>query len=186
MKRYTVEQSSFAHLLFADTRLAALWLVVRLYLGYEWLMAGWEKFQNPAWFGPDAGSAISGFAQGALHKTAAFCTNAASCHPDVQDWYAFFLQHTLVTHPYLWSHLITLGELAVGLGLLVGCLTGLAAFFGVFMNLNFLLAGSVSLNPVMATFGILLVLAHRVAGYWGCDRYVTPFVRRTFGRARGG
>jgi thiosulfate dehydrogenase [quinone] large subunit len=177
MKR-SIEVSSLYYSLFADKKLAGLWFIIRVYLGYEWLMAGWEKFTNPAWWGDSAGSAITGFAQGALHKTAAFCTNAASCHPDVQDWYASFIQATLIAHPVFWSYFVTLGEMAVGLGLILGCFTGLAALSGVFMNLNFMLAGSVSVNPIWATIGLFIVLARRIAGYWGADRFVLPFIRK--------
>ena len=175
----TIQTSSLAYFFTADTRSAALWLIARVWLGYEWFMAGWEKFVNPVWWGPDAGAAISGFAQGALHKTAEFCANPAACHPDVQWWYADFIQQTLVAHQYFWSHLIVLGELAVGFGLIVGCLTGIAAFFGVLMNLNFMLAGTVSMNPIWATVGIHIILAWRVAGYWGADRYVLPLLHRS-------
>ena len=171
MSKYSIEKSPFSYFFTADARSASLWFIVRVYLGYEWLMAGWEKFQNPVWFGHDAGPAITGFAKGALAKT-------SGAHPDVQWWYADFLQQTLIAHPYFWSHLITLGELTVGLGLIFGCLTGVAAFGGVLMNLNFLLAGSVSVNPIWAALGILLMLSWRVAGYWGVDRYVLPFLRR--------
>ena len=187
MKRYLVEESPFAHFFTADTRSAPLWFLVRLWLGWNWLEAGWEKFNNPAWWGSDAGPAISGFAQGALHKTAEYCTNPAACHPDVQDWYANFIQVTLVAHPAFWSHLITFGEIAVGLGLILGLFTGLAALSGTFMNLNFMLAGTVSANPIWAAVGILIVLARRVAGYWGADRYVLPFLKKYFGpRTRAG
>ena len=180
----TIQTSSLVYFFTADTRSAALWLIARVWLGYEWFMAGWEKFQNPVWWGNDAGAAISGFAQGALHKTAEFCANPAACHPDVQGWYSGFIQQTLVAHPYFWSHLITLGEMAVGVGLILGCLTGLAAFFGILMNLNFMLAGTVSMNPIWATVGILIILAWRVAGYWGADRYVLPILSRSV-RSRG-
>lgn len=186
MKQYTIERSALSYFFTADTRSAPLWFIVRVYLGWQWFEAGWGKFQNPAWFGPDAGGAISGFAQGALHKTATYCTNAAACHPDVQDWYAAFLQNTLLAHPYLWSHMITLGEMAVGLGLIVGCLTGVAAFFGILMNLDFMLAGSISVNPIWFVLGLGIVLAWRVSGYWGADRYVLPFLRHYVGRRRQG
>jgi thiosulfate dehydrogenase [quinone] large subunit len=32
-----------ARFLFADTHMALLWLLVRLYAGYQWLVAGLEK-----------------------------------------------------------------------------------------------------------------------------------------------
>jgi thiosulfate dehydrogenase [quinone] large subunit len=70
--------------------------------------------------------------------------------------------------------LITFGELAVGVGLVLGALTGIAAFFGALMNMSFLLAGSASTNPVLFTMAIGLILAWRVAGYYGLDRYLLP------------
>ena len=65
-----IPEPPIARFLFADTRLAIFWTIIRLYVGYEWLVAGWGKFTNPAgvWVGPKAGSAIVGFAQGALKK----------------------------------------------------------------------------------------------------------------------
>ena len=72
--------------------------------------------------------------------------------------------------------LITFGEMAVGLGLLFGCLTGFAAFFGALMNMSFLLAGSASTNPVLFTLAIGLILAWKVAGYYGVDRYLLPML----------
>ena len=69
---------------------------------------------------------------------------------------------------------ITFGEIAIGLGLLFGALTGIAAFFGALMNMSFLLAGSASTNPVLFTMAVGLMLAWRVAGYYGLDRYLLP------------
>ncbi|MHB8646765.1 MAG: hypothetical protein ACYDAR_13325 [Thermomicrobiales bacterium] len=62
----------------------------------------------------------------------------------------------------------------VGIGLIVGGLTGIAAFFGALMNMSFLLAGSASTNPVLFTLAILLMLGWQVAGYWGADRFILP------------
>ena len=76
----------------------------------------------------------------------------------------------------LFAYLVTFGEVLIGLGLIFGVLTGIAAFFGVFMNLNFLLAGAVSINPIIGTLALLLVLAWRVAGYYGVDRYLLPLL----------
>ena len=60
--------------------------------------------------------------------------------------------------------------------LLFGALTGIAAFFGAFMNMSFLLAGSASTNPVLFTFAIGLILAWKVAGYYGVDRWLLPML----------
>lgn len=170
MNTYTISQPRLTHFFTADTASAPFWLLVRLYLGYGWLMAGWEKVMNPAWFGSEAGAAVQGFVQGALGKT-------VGAHPDVQMWYASFLQNAVLPYPAAWANAIAVGEVLVGLGLIVGLFTGLAAFFGFFMNLNFLLAGTVSVNPIWLILALLIMLAHRVAGHWGLDRYAKPFFR---------
>src|SRR5262249_4276849 len=118
---------------------------------------------------PNAGASVKGFAQFAL-------TKASGEHPAVQGWYADFLRTLVIPHAGLWAYLVTFGEVAVGLGLLVGALTGIAAFFGVVMNFNYLLAGTVSINPLLGVLGLLLVLAWRVAGYYGVDRYLLPLL----------
>jgi thiosulfate dehydrogenase (quinone) large subunit len=177
MGNHTVELSPLSHFLTINPASAPLWLIVRLYVGYEWIVAGWEKITNPAWFGSGAGAALNGFVQGALAKT-------VGAHPDVQMWYASFLKGAVLPHLVSWSNAIAVGELLVGVGLIVGCVTGAAAFFGLFMNLNFMLVGTVSINPILFTLSIGLVLAWRVAGYWGLDRFVLPHAYPKFRRYR--
>ncbi len=155
--------------LFEDVRTAPLWTLVRLYLGWEWLMSGIGKVGSPAWTGDQAGAAITGFVRGALEKT-------AGEHPDVQGWYAWFLQNVVLSAPAVWSYLIVFGELLVGITLLVGLFTGIAAFFGGVMNANFLLSGTVSTNPIMLACALVLIPAWRVAGWYGLDRWVLPRV----------
>jgi thiosulfate dehydrogenase [quinone] large subunit len=162
-----IEDSPLARTLFGDVRWAWIWLILRLYAGYEWLNAATDKWQSPAWTGPKAGAAIQGFAQGALQQT-------GGAHPNVQGWYAWFLQHAVLTAPVFWSYLITVGETLVGIALVVGIFTGIAALFGAFMNYNYLLSGAVSSNPILLLIALLLVLAWKTAGWWGLDRWVLP------------
>lgn len=162
-----IEDPPVARFLFSDVRMSWLWLILRLYAGYEWLTAGLTKVQSPAWTGAAAGTAITGFVNGALKKT-------GGDHPDVQAWYATFLQNVVLPHASFWSHLVAWGELLVGIALLIGLFTGIAAFFGGFMNMNYLLAGTVSTNPVLLMIAMLLVLAWRTAGWLGLDRWVLP------------
>ena len=44
------------------------------------------------------------------------------------------------------------------------------------MNMSFLLAGSASTNPVLFTLAIGLILAWKVAGYYGVDRWLLPML----------
>jgi DoxX. len=97
--------------------------------------------------------------------------------PISYDWYKDFINFLLNGHHEGWfAYVITFGEIAVGIGLIVGALTGVAAFFGALMNMSFLLAGSASSNPVLFTAAIGLILAWRVAGYYGVDRYLLPML----------
>lgn len=148
-----------------STGSSALWFVVRMYVGAEWLLAGWEKVLSPAW--GTSGKALSGFVAGALAKT-------SGANPAVQGWYASFLHDFVLPNAGLFSFLVTWGEVAVGLGILLGILTGIAAGFGVLMNLNYLLAGTVSVNPILGMVGLFLVFSWRVCGWIGLDRWLLP------------
>ena len=164
-----IPEPPFSRFLFADTRLALLWLVLRVYIGWEWLTAGYAKIMSPVWVGPKAGVAISGFLHGALSKT-------TGPHPDVAGWYAAFINGFALPHAVLFSYMVSFGELLVGIGLILGLFTGIAAFFGGFMNMNYLFAGTISTNPFMFVIELLLILAWRVAGWWGLDRVALPLL----------
>jgi thiosulfate dehydrogenase [quinone] large subunit len=69
---------------------------------------------------------------------------------------------------------VSFGELLVGVALILGIFTGLAAFFGSFMNVNYLLAGSISTNPLLFIFATWIVLAWKTAGWIGVDRWILP------------
>jgi len=82
----------------------------------------------------------------------------------------------VVPNASLFATLVALGEFAVGLGLLVGLLTGIAAFGAVFLNANFVLAGALGSNPALIVLGALLALAWRNAGWIGLDRWLLPSI----------
>ena len=105
--RVQVSEPPIAQFFLADTRLAWLWLIIRVYAGYQWLTAGLEKFGNPVWTGDQAGTSITGFVTGALKLT-------GSAHPSVPGWYAAFLQAVVLPNAAVWSYLIVFGEIAVG------------------------------------------------------------------------
>ncbi len=164
-QKYIVTDPPFAQSLFGDWRWAWLWLVIRLYIGYEWLLAGYDKIISPAWVGSQAGTALRGFLNNAISLT-------GGAHPAVQAWYAAFLKAVILPAVGFWSYVVAFGETLVGLGLIVGIFTGIAAFFGFFMNMNYLLAGSVSTNPILLFLSIFIILAWKTAGWWGLDRWV--------------
>jgi len=158
--------------IFSDTRMAPLWAVARLYLGYQWLLAGWHKlWGEERWVnvpGPD-GLPLSGFWERAI-------SIPEEGRPAiVYDWYRDFLQYMLNHEWYQWfAWVIALGEVLAGVALIVGVFTGLAALGGAFMNFNFMLAGSASTNPVLFVLAILILFGWKVAGWIGIDRWLLP------------
>jgi thiosulfate dehydrogenase [quinone] large subunit len=166
-----IQDPPIARFLFQSTKASWLWLIVRLYVGYEFLEAGYHKFTDPAWMN-GTGQGILGF------WTRAVAIPDAPARPLITfDWYRNFLQVLIDTNSAGWfSYLIVFGELFVGIGLIVGAFVGLAAAGGLLLNLAFLLAGTTSTNPVLAVLGVLLVLAWKNAGYIGLGRYLLPML----------
>ena len=154
-----------ARLLFSSTRLSWLWFIIRVYLGWQWLTAGWEKFNNPAWL--QTGEALKGF------WTRAVQIPETGRAPIAYDWYRDFIQLMLNQEWFTWfAKVIIFGELAIGLALILGAFVGLAAFGGALLNWNFIMAGTASTNAVLFTLAVLLMLAWKVAGWYGLDRFL--------------
>lgn len=150
--------------LMGNTWFSILWLPLRFYIGMAFLSAGEHKIRG-TW---DTGAALKGYWTGAIGT-------ADQPGKAYYGWYKDFLQYMLNHHWYTWfADLVMWGEVLVGIGLIVGALVGVAAFFGTFLNMNFLMAGTVSTNPVLFGLGVFLVLGWKVAGYFGIDRYLLP------------
>ena len=164
-----IEGPAFTRFLFSNSQAGLFWLPIRLFLGFSWIEAGWHKLTGGGWI--DGGAALRGYWEGA----AKIPENGRP--PITYEWYRDFINTLLTGHHETWfAWVITFGELAIGVALIIGMLTGVAAFFGAFMNMSFLLAGSASTNPVLFTLAIGLMLAWKVAGYYGVDRYLLPML----------
>lgn len=165
-----VEQPALSRFLFHDTRSAPLWLAIRLYLGFSWLEAGWHKVTDPKW--TETGVALQGY-----WKNAVAINPQTQKGPITYDWFRHFLQFMLENNWHTWfGKVIAYGELLVGIGIIVGGLVGIAAFFGALMNMSFMLAGTASTNPILLILSIFLMLGWQVAGYWGFDRFILPMI----------
>lgn len=166
---HVVDEPRLVYRLLNDTRAAWLWLVPRLWLGYRWTDASLHKLGNRAW--TKTGEALRGFWLGAT------AIPETGRPPIAFDWYREFLQAMLDAGAYTWfAKLIAYGELLVGIALIIGAFTGIAAFFGAFMNWNFMLAGSASINPVLFVTAVGLILAWKVAGLVGFDQILLPLL----------
>ncbi|WML43953.1 DoxX family protein [Neobacillus sp. PS3-40] len=153
---------------------AAILTVLRLYLGYEWLTAGYHKLSS-------GGFEAAGFLKGAIANPVK--------GPDgsiVYATYVGFLKHFALPNAHLFNTIIPLGEFLVGLGLILGCLTTAAAFFALVMNFSYLMAGTVSSNPLDILLGVIILAAGYNAGRIGLDRLVIPFIRKMISKENPG
>lgn len=164
-----VQDPPFAQTLFNDTRSSILWLVLRIWLGYQWVEAGLHKISAPEW--TQTGVALKGFWEKAV-------VIPDTGRPAISfDWYRSFIQFLLDHQSYVWfAKLVAYGEFLVGVALIIGLFTGIAALLGGFMNWNFIMAGSASTNGYLFFISVLLVLAWKVAGYIGVDYFLLPYL----------
>lgn len=146
-----------------------IWLVLRLYVGYEWLHAGWGKVTGDKPF--DA----TGFLKGAIAKSVPASPGAK---PVVQAWWGDFLNGFALPNAKLFNFLIPWGEVLVGLALMVGFASIFAAVMGMVMNFAFLLSGTTSSNPnLLALQFVMVALGGAYAGYIGVDYWFRPIFR---------
>ncbi len=161
-----------------NTWLSVAWLPLRFVLGIHWLQAGWHKTQDIGWAKSgtvdgefvERGSSMKGFLMGAYTPNPE--TGATKA---VFGWYGDFLKFMVDNNWTSWfGPMVAWGETLIGIGLLLGGLVGIAAFFGTLMNMSFMLAGTVSANPWMFALTVFIILGWKVAGHFGLDRWLLP------------
>jgi uncharacterized membrane protein YphA (DoxX/SURF4 family) len=107
--------------------------VLRIYVGYYLFFQGIGKFQRNFpkgdWIGRQIGDIAS---------------------LDLYPWYKTLLRSYVVPHSELFGYLVMIGEIAVGVCLLLGLFTRLSAFVGLVMLINYYL------GPGMARGGYML------------------------------
>lgn len=164
-KGEVVQDPPLVQKLLNDPRAGWLWLPLRIWLGYQWYQAATHKISDPEWV--QTGVALKAFWERIV-------VIPETGRPPISfDWYRGFIQGMLDAQAYTWfAKLVAYGELLIGIALIIGAFTGIAAFFGGFMNWNFMMAGSASTNPMLFTIAVLLILAWKVAGYIGADYFL--------------
>ena len=145
---------------------AGILAIIRIYIGYQFLHAGYGKLTS-------GGFDASGFLKGAI-------ASSTGEHPAVQGWWATFLEQVALPNADLFSFLVQWGEVLVGIALILGLLTNFATLMGMVMNFSFLFSGTVSTNGQMILLAFFVLVAGANAGKFGLDRYVMPYVRKQF------
>nr|HET6903462.1 TQO small subunit DoxD [Ktedonobacteraceae bacterium] len=152
-------------------------LPLRLFLGITFIYAGIQKLTDPQFFDPKArgyiGKQIIDFASGSpLHN---------------------FLIQVAVPHAHLFGLLVAFGEIAIGIGTILGLLFRPAAFFGLLLSLTFFLTATWRVFPYFYGADIvfvfcwltLLIAGPSNTGLPALDdvfapRYLSPLQRKRF------
>ncbi len=118
-------------------------LPLRLFLGITFVYAGIQKLTDPQYFNPPAagfiGKQIMSFASGSpIHN---------------------FLIHVALPHAMFFGALVAFGEIAIGIGTLLGFLLRPAAFFGALLSLMFFLSASWRVHPYFYGADIVFVFS---------------------------
>ncbi|MGD0705389.1 MAG: DoxX family protein [Trebonia sp.] len=163
--------------LYRSKAASVLWLVARLWLGYGWLNAGYQKLwgSEKAVFWNGGGAGVKGFATAGVTGSTAGKGAGAS-----YGWWAAFLHNFVVPNASWIAKLVTVSELVIGVLLILGLFTGLAAVAGLSLNLVYMFTGSAGVNPAYAIVAVFLILAWRNAGYLGLDRLALPMIGNRF------
>ena len=160
-----------------ESNVAAILLVVlRVYVGWAWLKAGWGKATTEG--GYSAAGFITRVAEAPVMKG----------EDMIYPTYTWFLNSIVIDMNMtgLFSFLVAYGEVLVGLGLILGGLTCWAAFFGMVMNFAFMFAGTISTNPWNVLCEMPILFAGYNAGKYGLDYFIYPYVTKLFKRNKGG
>jgi thiosulfate dehydrogenase [quinone] large subunit len=185
VNRQQFEDPGLVKRIFGNPLFGFGWFFLRLYIGLQWLEAGLHKTTGDGAIGWIKDGYITQNGQRVFKHGGdnILATWQSAIGKDIAssritfEWYRDFLKF-MADHGWngWFTYVIAFGEVAIGLGLLVGCLTGFAALFGATMNMNFMLAGTTSVNPVLFMGSILIILAWKTAGYVGMDRWVLPLL----------
>jgi thiosulfate dehydrogenase (quinone) large subunit len=168
-KGQVVQDPPLIQKLLNDRWAGLLWLPVRVWLGYQWIQASMHKLSDPKWM--QTGEALKGFWLNAVKIP------QTGQPPIAFDWYRSFLQMMLNAQAYTWfAKLVSVGEFTVGVALILGAFTGIAALFGGLMNWNFMMAGSASTNPLLFIVAVGLILAWKVSGMIGADFFLLRWI----------
>jgi thiosulfate dehydrogenase (quinone) large subunit len=148
----------------SSTRLAPLWLVPRMYVGWIWMSVGWALLQSPDWM--QEGSAL---------REAWMPDSSSTLASDQPVAGVSLIPHLVDSGLISWiARLTAIGITLAGIAVLLGIATGLFAFAGIVLSVNIIATGSLAPGPEVIVLALLLVLAWKTAGWMGLDRWALP------------
>ena len=149
-----------------SSKLAALaWTAMRVWLGVMWIQAGSAKIwgAEAAGFLHNNGAGVAGFA---AHGTPAY------------SWWGSFLHGFVVPNAGALGVLIAVAELSIGVALVAGLFTRVAALGSLALLFTYVMSGTASVCAFYALFAIVILVMWRTSSWIGADGLIAGYRHR--------
>jgi len=135
-----------------DTFQQKTWLgylaFVRILVGVQFFMVGWPKLTG--------GRFLTRNGQGLAEEL------LRGAPKDYLAWHRAFITGFVVPHAHFFSYLVAIGEVAIAISLITGCLVRISSLFGAFHNANIYFSVAIAAGSATMNYDRLLVLLHLV------------------------
>ncbi len=146
-----------------ESKIAAVgWTAMRVWLGIMWIQAGSAKLwgaENAA-FLHNGGAAVAGFA---AHGVPAY------------TWWGSFLHSFVVPNASWIAVLVAVAEFSIGIALVAGCFTRIAALGSLALLFTYVMSGTASVCAFYALFAIVILTMWRTSSWLGVDGLVASY-----------
>lgn len=145
--------------------MAVGWTAMRVWLGIMWIQAGVSKLwgaENPAFLHHN-GAGVAGFAS---HGVPAY------------SWWGSFLHNFVVPNSGWIAILVAVAEFCIGIGLVLGLLTRVAALGSLALLFTFVMSGTASVCAFYALFAIVILATWRASTWLGVDGLISGYRQR--------
>jgi thiosulfate dehydrogenase (quinone) large subunit len=142
--------------------MAVAWTAMRVWLGIMWIQAGVSKLwgaENPA-FLHNSGAGVAGFA---AHGVPAY------------TWWGSFLHSFVVPNAGWIAVLVAVAEFAIGVALVLGLFTRVAALGSLALLFTYVMSGTASVCAFYALFAIVILTMWRTSGWIGLDGLIAGY-----------
>jgi len=149
-----------------NSKLAALaWTAMPVWLGVMWIQAGSAKLwgAEAAAFLHNNGAGVAGFA---AHGTPAY------------SWWGSFLHGFVVPNAGAIGVLIAVAEFAIGIALVAGLFTRVAALGSLALLFTYVMSGTASVCAFYALFAIVILVMWRTSSWIGADGLIAGYRQR--------
>lgn len=138
-----------------------LFLTIRIVSGIYILRQGYEKLTG-------------GFSLGGL-------TKVIEQNEDSPNWYKHFFKIIIEPYTSFWEWIIPIGEIMIGLALIIGFLEYSAALFGIFIMINNILADMIFTYPVQLAAFIFIALNKECINSTSVITFINKFIKKEAG-----